>query len=230
MLEVRQMNEQIFFVIDGKELVLDKVLVEFNEAPIFFVCKNEEKFFISLCVDMEQERYLVAAVKLGNLSKMLHGKITMRDLILRANLFWDITVGEDVSKDIIIEKNVETISLDELPYEGEYLTLATKDLERYVEKIDATLYEEGNWEERMLPIYDEHFETSTNITYKIAVQNIYESIYESIIKNLQQIYFNRVGEESIFNKEVGNGQMYVDTEDTRVKVKISENDRRSWAA
>lgn len=224
------MNKQIFFVIDGKELVLDKVLVEFNEAPIFFVCKNEENFFVSSCVDMEQERYLVAAVKLGNLSKMLHGEITMRDLILKANLFWDITVGEDVSQDIIIEKNVETILPDELPYEGEYLTLATKDLERYVKKIDAILYEEGNWEERMLPIRDEYFETSTNITYKMAVQNIYESIYENIIKNLQQIYFNNVGEESTFNKEIDNGQMCVNVEDTRVKVKISDNDRRLWAA
>ncbi len=28
--------EQAFFIIDGRELFLDKVLVEFDETPVFF--------------------------------------------------------------------------------------------------------------------------------------------------------------------------------------------------
>ena len=31
------MMEQVFFIIDGKELILDKVLVEFDETPVFIV-------------------------------------------------------------------------------------------------------------------------------------------------------------------------------------------------
>ena len=36
--------EEVFFVINENNLVLDKVLVEYNEAPIFFVCKDERNY------------------------------------------------------------------------------------------------------------------------------------------------------------------------------------------
>lgn len=169
------MNEQKCFLIDGKELVLDKVLVEFNEAPIFFVCKFEQTYFIASCVDIENERYLVAKVGLSNLSKMMHGKITMRGLILQAHQFWDISIGEDVSSDIVIEKKVESILLSELPFEGAYLTLATKDLKEYAEKIDAILYGEGIWESGISHASDEYFDViikTISEQYEIALQNI----------------------------------------------------------
>lgn len=223
------MNEQVFFVIDRKELVLDKVLVEFNEAPIFFVCKFEQTYFISSCVDIENERYLVAKVGLSNLSKMLHGKITMRSLILQAHQFWDISVGEDVSTDIVIEKNVESILLSELPYEGAYLTLATKDLKEYAEKIDSILYGEGIWESRILQVYDEYFDViikTINEQYEIALQNI----YESIIKNLKKTYFENDGDASAYCKEVCNSRIKVGVQSTKLEIQIDDSDQRPWAA
>lgn len=222
------MNEQVFFVIDGKELILDKVLVEFNESPIFFVCKAEQTYFISSCVDIENERYLVAKVRLSNLSKMLHGKITMRSLILQAHLFWDITVGEDVSEDIIIEKNVESILLNELPYEGAYFTLATKDLKKYAEKIDSILYGEGVWESDLSQTSDEYFDVvikTISEKYEIALQ----SSYESIIKNHKKTYFVN-DDVSAYSKEVCNSKMKVSAKSTKLKVKINDNEKRPWAA
>lgn len=223
------MNEQVFFVIDRKELVLDKVLVEFNEAPIFFVCKFEQTYYISSCVDIENERYLVAKVGLSNLSKMLHGKITMRSLILQAHQFWDISVGEDVSTDIVIEKNVESILLSELPYEGAYLTLATKDLKEYAEKIDSILYGEGIWESRILQVYDEYFDViikTINEQYEIALQNI----YESIIKNLKKTYFENDDDASAYCKEVCNSRIKVGVQSTKLEIQIDDSDKRPWAA
>ena len=227
MLEVIRMSEQIFFVIDEKELVLDKVLVEFNETPIFFVCKFEQNYFISSCLDIDKERYLVAQVGLSSLSKMLHEKMTMRNLILQAYSFWDITVGEDITKDIVVKKSAETISLDELPYEGEYLTLATKDLEKYAEKIDSILYDEGVWEEEssediFFQFCDEIFDTIKTISVQ------YENICESVIKNLKKSYFKNDDEESEYSKEVCNEEIKFDTKNTGLKVKI--NNESSWAA
>ncbi|MBD5542591.1 MAG: hypothetical protein HDR00_15635 [Lachnospiraceae bacterium] len=223
------MNEKVFFIIDGKELILDKVLVEFNEMPIFFVCKFEQDYFISSCVDIEKERYLIAKVGLSNLAKMLHGKMTMRNLILQAGLFWEITVGEDFSEDVVTKKSLESISLNELPYEGEYLTLATRDLREYAEKIDSVLYGEGVWESEVSQVCDEYFDTiikTINEHYEIALQNC----YESIINNLKQGCF--VSDDvDAYIKGVCNHRMTIDaTSSTKLKVEIDDNDKRSWAA
>ena len=184
------MDKQIFFVIDGKELELDKVLVEFNEAPIFFVCKLEQTYYISSCIDMENERYIAAKIKLNSLAKMLRGTITMRDLILQAQAFWDITVGKDISEDIVIEKSAESILTDALPYEGEYLTLATKDLKEYAEKIDALLYDQGIWERAVFYIDYEYFDKRMEMAKErllLYAKSIYE--YENIIKSDGNICF-----------------------------------------
>lgn len=108
------MKEQVFFIIEGQELVLDQVLVEFDETPIFFVCKYNQDYFISSCADLEEERYIVTRISLNRLSKMLHGKITMRELILQADKFWDIIVGEDAGKDIVVEESISKMPLDVL--------------------------------------------------------------------------------------------------------------------
>ena len=103
------MMEQTFFIVDGQELILDKVLVEFDETPVFFVCKNNNICFIALNVDLEEERYILTRVSINGLSKMLHGKITMRELILQADRYWEVMVGEDVGKDTDCEKGSEDI-------------------------------------------------------------------------------------------------------------------------
>lgn len=223
------MKEQVFFVIDGKELLLDKVLVEFDETPLFFVCKREQNYFISSCVDVEQERYLVAQVGLGNLSKMLHGKITMRDFILTAQLFWEITAGEEIAKDSVIKKTVETICLDELPYEGAYLTLATKDLERYMEKIDAILYGSEDWEPKsheLSSMYIEEYIKTFNAQYAVTIQNI----YESIIANVYKRELKNNNQERGFSKEVCKEGVTVDANRMDLKVEVKTNDNLPWAA
>lgn len=226
------MDEQIFFIIDGKELVLDKILVEFNEMPIFFVCKSDQIYFISLCVDMENERYLLASVGLRDLSKMLHGKITMRNFILQASEFWDITAGASISEDIVIEKSVESILLDELPYEGEYLTLATKDLKIYTEKIDAMLYDGGIWENKVSQICDEYsciFEETLIKSYeRLTVQSVY-NVYKGIIGDINKTNFNDVITDN-YSKEIYNSKLKDIDLGIKFEIKISDNSKRSLAA
>ena len=225
------MDKHIFFMLGEKELILDKVLVAFNEAPIFFVCKSNKTYYIASCVDIEEERYYVTQTKLSNLSKMLHGKITMRDLILQAHTFWDIIVGEDFSKDITIEKNIEVIPLDELPYEGAYLTLATEDLKRYTEEIDALLYNEGNWANSITTQSYINSVDYLNLTklinehYTLALQRV----YESIIKNLKE-KFSKNEDWHVNSIELCNNKINICIQTSDMKVKIDNNDNLSLAA
>lgn len=144
--EVIIMMEQVFFVVDGQELIMDKVLVEFDGSPVFFVCKNKNVYFIALNIDLNEERYILTRISLNRLSRMLHGKITMRESILKGDKYWDIVAGADVDKDIIYERNIEEIPLEVLPYEGAYFKIASKDMAAYTEKIDFILYGEDDWE------------------------------------------------------------------------------------
>lgn len=53
-----------------------------TSISVFFVCKNKNVYFIALNIDLDEERYILMRISLNRLSKMLHGKITMRELIL----------------------------------------------------------------------------------------------------------------------------------------------------
>lgn len=223
------MYEQLFFMIDGKELILDKILVEFNETPIFFVCKSEQTYFISLCTDIDNEKYLVAKISLSNLSKMLRGKMTMRDLILQVQSFWYITAGEDVSMDIVIQKDIELIPLDELPYEGEYLVLATNDLKKYADDIDAIIYSEETWENMTLQVCYECCNESLemiNEHYDIVLKNIYESVIENVRINYLKSFCDMI----TYNKEICSSKIKLNDEITKINVKIDNNDNWTWAA
>lgn len=214
------MNEQIFFNIGGKDLLLDKVLVEFNEMPIFFVCKYEKNYFVSSCLDMENEEYLVAQVELKDLSEMLHGKITMRDLILKGNRFWNVIVGEDIASDMVKEQTLDSIQLDELPYEGAYLNLATKDLIDYSETIDGILLRN----DFVLPMC-----VNVNIIMEqleMKLQAIYESS-NSIFD--EQFDFSHDG-ENMFVEEISNTQLSISVKNMRNETEIKESDQRLFAA
>lgn len=223
------MSEEAFFNIRGKELLLDQVLVEFNEMPIFFACKCEEQYFISSCADMENERYLVAQIDLKNLSEMLHGKLAMRELILSGYDFWDITVGEDITKDVVIEKNVNNISVDELPFEGTYLKLATKDLENYAKRIDEILGESNLETDGYSCIFNGSLMAYVDIIkeqMEIELQDIYTSA-----KKLHdgQYYFAHDGER-IFEKKICTRKINFSVKSAGLATDVEKNDKRSFAA
>lgn len=222
------MEEQVFFSINGDELILDKVLVEYNEAPIFFVCKHDEKYFVASCTDLEEEEYIVTGVSLNSLSKMLHGKIAMRELILQADMFWDITVGEDVADDCVIPKSMDVIPLDALPYENAYLEIVTKDLEKYVEEIDAILYGEGIWESKPVQEYVECVENllkDFNERYENVFQGIYECMIETINRSIESI-----SSEIDSVNEVYNLKIQIRTEDAEINRVLVEGDKYPFAA
>lgn len=81
------MNNDVFFEIEGKKLYLDKVLVEYDNSAVFFVCKSGERYYICLNVDFEDDRYIVEEIEMLDLIKMLEGKVPMRDILLKADFF-----------------------------------------------------------------------------------------------------------------------------------------------
>lgn len=220
------MKGTVFFVIEGKELIVDQVLVEYNEAPIFFVCKDENSYYIASCIDLEKERYFVAAVELSSLAKMLHGQVSMRKFLLQSEEYWDVVVSEDISQDMVVKKRTVEVCLDDLPYENAYFTVATKEIERYVEKIDAQLYDEGDWEPNSGDAwkeYTEEFIKRASYEYDVLFQEIYQSVLGKIIAKGNDV-------EQGYEKEVVKEELRIDEEGVKLQVDIKNGNKLPLAA
>lgn len=222
------MEQQVYFIINHDELVLDKVLVEYNEEPIFFVCKHEQDYYLSLCTGREEERYIVTRTTLNRLSKMLHERMTMREVILHADKFWDITVGEDVTEDIVVEQNIDQIPLNVLPYEGAYLKVATSDLKEYREKIDSILFGEGKWDKSILQKYTEYVEELMRSFYE-QYETVFQNVYESVFEPVRNDYLG-ICSETDYSREIYNFKVQVSDLSARLGVVIENNDNFPFAA
>ncbi len=220
------MKGTVFFVIDGKELIVEQVLVEYNEAPIFFVCKDGKSYYIVSCIDLEKERYFVATVGLSGLAKMLHGQISMRKFLLQSEEYWDVVVSEDISQDIVVKKKIAEVCLDDLPYENAYFTVATKEIERYVEKVDAKLYDEGDWESNSGDAWEEYTEEfikRVSYEYDVLFQEIYQSVLGKIIAKDNDV-------EQEYEKEVVKEELRIDKEWVKPQVNIKNESQLPLAA
>lgn len=94
-------KEVLCFKIEGKELYLEQILVDFNDVAIFFLCKNEVQYYIALCADYHESTYIVAKVTIEDIYKLLHSELTMRDFILKQKEYYQVYSGFTIDRDKI---------------------------------------------------------------------------------------------------------------------------------
>lgn len=129
-------NEECF-VIESKALYFEKALVEYDYVPIFFLCKdNMEEFYIALCIDFDELTYVVANISESDTYSLLHGQITMREVITKKEDFWHIQSGEELSLDKVKQCPIKELKEDWLPESGAYFQVLTEDMRRYVDDFD----------------------------------------------------------------------------------------------
>ena len=128
-------KEVLCFKIEGKELYLEQILVDFNDVAIFFLCKNEDQYYIALCVDFHESTYIVAKVTIEDIYKLLHSELTMRDFILKQKEYYQVYLGFTIDRDKIEKHKMEDIDESVLP-ENEYFKVLTERIEGYVRMID----------------------------------------------------------------------------------------------
>lgn len=132
------MNNQLCFIIEKQNLYLDKVLVLFNDIPLFFVCHNEDnQRFLVLCTELEKLEYIVIETNMTNLRNMLTRKSTMRDTILKGKKFWKIVSGDTIGDDVCSTLVKEEIDCSFLPDEGALYKTVCQEDEDYVEKVES---------------------------------------------------------------------------------------------
>lgn len=112
------MKKKLCFIIEGVNLYLDQTLVDYNGIPIFFLCKGNGQYYIVLCTDIEDLDYIVAKVSVKDVYDLVHGKIPMRDVVLKRPEYWDIAIGEEICVDKVVRRNINTLDPNLLPEKG----------------------------------------------------------------------------------------------------------------
>ena len=131
------MNKELCFNIDTINLYMEQILVDYLDIPIFFLCSGDKQYYIALCTDIEDLKYIVVKLASVDVYNLLHGEIPMRDIILKQSEYWDIVSGEDIGSDIVIKKKMDEIENTLLPEEKAYFKILTKEMQAYVERFDS---------------------------------------------------------------------------------------------
>lgn len=120
------------FKLGNECLYSEQMLVEFNEDPVFYICKSQTgKYYIVLCLDVEEGNYTIINSDVHDILLMLYGKITMRNLYERVDCFWKVCVGKKIEEDVVSKYNIEDIDTSILPYEGAYFVIHNQEIEDY---------------------------------------------------------------------------------------------------
>ena len=134
------MNKELCFIIEKKNLYLEHVLVDYMDIPIFFLCKGENQYYIALCVDIQELRYIVTKLSLTDVYNLLHGKIPMRDVILKQGDYWLINSGVEISLDVITKHGIDMLDISLLPETNAYFEILTKESEMFVQQFDQEYF------------------------------------------------------------------------------------------
>lgn len=114
------MNKTLCFKLNNDELYSDQILVDYNNIPIFFICKGKEDYYLVLCTDCDSYNYIVVTITTTDIYNLLNQKITIRAVILKQNQYWEVISGDEIEDDIITLKSMNEIDLNCLPADTYY--------------------------------------------------------------------------------------------------------------
>lgn len=133
------MDKELCFKIENKNLYLEQVLVDYKDIPIFFLCREGIQYYAALCTDIDGLRYIVVKLPLLDVYNLVHGKIPMRDIILKQREYWDVVSGDEISLDTVTKKSIDTLEKALLPEENACFKILTKPMQLFVQKFDCEL-------------------------------------------------------------------------------------------
>ncbi len=144
------MEKELCFCIQDNKLYLEQVLVDYNDIPIFFVCKDCELFYVVLCSDIEELKYVIVNVSCVDLHRLIHGMLSMREVFTKQESYWEIMSGEEIEQDMVTCKSINELDCSVLPEAGACFEILTNEVASYVEKFDREfgLKESDEWLER----------------------------------------------------------------------------------
>lgn len=133
-----------FFEVENKHLFLDKVLIDLNMQPLFFICKDEDGiYYICLCTDYEKFCYVIIQSSANEIYKMLRGEITIREVFLNKDYFFSVQSYNDLEENKVEKLDIKNINKEDLPHKGKYFKILNQSNAQYLEKIKKEINSKG---------------------------------------------------------------------------------------
>lgn len=124
-------NEELF-KIENHTLYREKNLIDL-QIPVFFVCKdNDEKRYLVLLTDFEEDEYLICPITESDLLKMLKAQMPMREAYARASKIYMVRASKSIDNDIVKVLKYAEVEDDMLPEDGAFFEIDNRDLQEYV--------------------------------------------------------------------------------------------------
>ena len=131
------MDRELCFRIEGIELYLEQVLVDYMDIPIFFLCKGEGDYYLVLCTDIDGLNYIIVKLSMSDVYELLHGGESIRNAILKQEEYWNVISGEEISLDKVGKLSISELDVSLLPKGNAYFEIVSTKLENYVKKFDT---------------------------------------------------------------------------------------------
>ena len=128
------------FAINGVDLYLDIVLVEYQDIPIFFICKGKDQYYVILCADIDDMSYVIIKPDLSDVLNMLNGELEIRKLFVKQQKYWEIISGETFEMDEIRYLNIENLDITILPEDNVYYSALTDEVKNYIAKFEEDIF------------------------------------------------------------------------------------------
>lgn len=130
----------MIFYINKKEIFLEKVLVDYMDMPIFFLCTDStQQYYIALCTDIDESNYVISEISIDDVYDLLHGNIPMRNVLLNQKTYWEVVSGDDIYSDTVTQRNIEELDISLLPEAGACFEVLTPDLQNFVQEFDNSI-------------------------------------------------------------------------------------------
>lgn len=128
------MGKPLCFCLEGKDLYLEKVLVEYMDIPILFLCEGAGEYYLALCTNIDELVYVLVFVKPDELSDMLYGKISIQDIFLKQEEYWEVFSEEHIQKDKVIKHRIENLDVSYLPEKGARFQILADDIRQFAKE------------------------------------------------------------------------------------------------
>ena len=134
------MNSNLCFRIEGIELYLEQVLVDYMDIPIFFLCKDEGSYYLVLCTDVDELNYIIVRLSMYDVYGLLPGEESIYNTILKQNEYWNVISGREIPLDEVKRLSISELDVGLLPKEDVYFEIVSTKLENYVKKFDTQYF------------------------------------------------------------------------------------------
>ena len=135
-----RVDRELCFRIEGIELYLEQVLVDYMDIPIFFLCKGESNHYLVLCTDIDELNYIIVKLSMNDVYELLRGGESIRNAILKQEEYWNVISGEGISLDKVEKLSISELDVSLLPKEDVYFEIVSMKLENYVKKFDTEYF------------------------------------------------------------------------------------------